>query len=71
MQTQTAQTTPSASTVITEVPITDTMTLFSKERGHIIMSYPNKTTLTIVGDPDVITQITERLNGITVEYKER
>lgn len=60
-----------AATNVTEVQITDTITLFNPQRGHIMISYPNKTTLTVVGDPEVITQLVSRLDGIMVEYKDR
>lgn len=37
----------------------------------VILNFPNATTVTIRGDEEIVKQIVERLDGLTVEYTER
>lgn len=42
----------------------------SKAIPTVILSFPKATTVTIQGDEEIVKQLVEHLDGITVEYTE-
>lgn len=40
----------------------------SEPISTIVLSFPNKTQVTISGDSDVVKQIVDRLDGLGIEY---
>lgn len=43
----------------------------SEKIASVVLVFPNGTDATIKGDPEVVKQIVERLDGINIEYAPR